>query len=62
MTASQEPAPDTETETGTEPGTAADDDAAAGQQPRQNTSAEDVESDGPLDADEGDPDLDAYPG
>lgn len=60
MTASQEPAPDTETDAA--PGTAPDKDAAAEQEPRDNTSAEDVESDGPLDADEGDPDLDAYPG
>jgi hypothetical protein len=30
--------------------------------PSGTTSADDVESDGPLDADEGDPQVDSYPG
>jgi hypothetical protein len=49
MTTPQEPAPDTEPD-----GTGTDDTGS--------TSAEDVEADGPLDADEGDPELDSYPG
>jgi hypothetical protein len=57
MTTPQEPAPDSDTrpdDDGADPSTA--------HTGRESTSAEDVETDGPLDADEGDPDLDAYPG
>jgi hypothetical protein len=56
MTTPQEPAPESEKDSDEDNGT------EHGTTTGGTVSAEDVDSDGPLDADEGDPQVDAYPG
>jgi hypothetical protein len=56
MTTPQEPAPDSQ-DTGD-----AEDAAEPEKESDAGNTADDVDEDGPLDADEGDPQLDSYPG